>query len=409
MNLLTEIELVNYKSFTSETIRFDDITCVVGANESGKSNLLDAVWHLTPENHTAPFSIDELRMGTPGYPGGEVQIVYKVALTKHLLGSYHNEFPSAAGRFFWLTKRGAPQAQPTWEGRINTTQASTPDFVRINRKGKFLEALQGNAAQKKWAKKQSERAWFIKSSSVDLRRQPFKELRENGAIEILSGQDKVTFFGQVLKTAVMENIRIFRWAYTEFLPDRVNIESFLNNPGIHRTVASMFRIAGWQSGQFAEKLQRQTDTVYGMHFEAVQRKINSLIKRNWSTHDKLTLVLEHKGDYFTIHLKEPGSKTPPEYRSDGLKWFLTFLINFRARTDDIKHYVLLIDEPGLHLHPRGQKDTLRELKNLTSKHDNQVIYTTHQTFLINKNQPESVRVLRRELDRSWSEPLRLDK
>ena len=114
------------------------------------------------------------------------------------------------------------------------------------------------------------------------------------------------------------------------------------------------------------------------------------------------MVLEHKGEYFTIHLREPGSKTPPEYRSDGLKWYLTFLINFRARTDDIKHYILLIDEPGLYLHPRGQKDTLMELRTLSSKHDNQVIYTTHQTFLINKNQPESVRVLRRELDRSGS-------
>ena len=161
----------------------------------------------------------------------------------------------------------------------------------------------------------------------------------------------------------------------------------------------MFRIAGWKTAEFAAKLTGQTDTVYGMLFEKVQRKIDSLIRKSWSTHGKLRIVLEHKGEYFTIRLKEPGSKTPPEYRSDGLKWYLTFLLNFRARNDDIQNYILLIDEPGLHLHPRGQKDTLKELQNLSSQYDNQVIYTTHQTFLINRNTHKSIRVLKRETDR----------
>ena len=140
--------------------------------------------------------------------------------------------------------------------------------------------------------------------------------------------------------------------------------------------------------------------VYGNLFGAVERDINSLIKRNWTTHNKLMIELQHKGSYFTIHLKQPGSRTPPEYRSDGLKWFLTFLINFRAHSNDFKNYILLIDEPGLHLHPRGQKDTLQELQALNIKHTNQVIYTTHQTFLIDKNNPGGVRIIERRLDKA---------
>jgi len=61
---------------------------------------------------------------------------------------------------------------------------------------------------------------------------------------------------------------------------------------------------------------------------------------------------------------------------------LTFLINFRAQSQNISNYILLIDEPGLYLHPRGQKDALEELENLSQ--NNQIIYTTHQTFLIIK-------------------------
>ncbi|MFC2106443.1 ATP-dependent endonuclease [Candidatus Bipolaricaulota bacterium] len=210
------------------------------------------------------------------------------------------------------------------------------------------------------------------------------------------------FFGDILKSVVLANVRIFRWAYKEgdFLPGRVDIGAFVKNPRTQKTVASMLRIAGWQTGDFANNLTGQSDTVYGVLFETVQRKIDRLIRTNWSTHKRLTIILEHKGDYFTIRLKEPGSKTPPEYRSDGLKWYLTFLINFRTRSDDIKNYILLIDEPGLHLHPLGQKDTLRELQNLSARYDNQVVYTTHQTFLIDKNSPESVRVLKRKLDKT---------
>jgi len=122
VNPLAEIELENYKSFTSENIRFGDITCVVGANESGKTNLLDAIWHLAPENQKTSFNIDELRMGTPGYPDDEIRIVYKINVTKYLLGNFSSDFAAAIGRQLFLTKRGAPNSAPVWEGSIDTPQ-----------------------------------------------------------------------------------------------------------------------------------------------------------------------------------------------------------------------------------------------------------------------------------------------
>lgn len=292
MNHLTEIELENYKSFTSESICFDDITCVVGANESGKSNLLDAIWHLAPENQKTPFNIDELRMGTPGYPADEIRIVYKISVTKHLLGSFNSDFAAGTGRQLLLIKRGAPGKKPVWEGQIDAPQTVTPDFVCVRNKTKLRKAFEGGTAtRRKWAKRQSDLGWFIRNSSLDLRRQPFKQLIEDRTIQILSGQEKVAFFGEVLGAVVMENIRIFRWTYQEgdFLPERVIIESFLTDPDSYNTVASMFRIAGWQANQLGQRLRGQTDTVYGIHFDKVQRKMNSLIKANWSTHDKLTM------------------------------------------------------------------------------------------------------------------------
>lgn len=38
MYFLTSIKIENFKSFTNEVINFDNVTCFVGANESGKNN-----------------------------------------------------------------------------------------------------------------------------------------------------------------------------------------------------------------------------------------------------------------------------------------------------------------------------------------------------------------------------------
>src|SRR5574341_500327 len=48
----------------------------------------------------------------------------------------------------------------------------------------------------------------------------------------------------------------------------------------------------------------------------------------------------------------------PESRSRGFRWYLSFYINFIAQTFEARanEYFFLIDEPGIHLHPAGQKD-----------------------------------------------------
>ena len=53
--------------------------------------------------------------------------------------------------------------------------------------------------------------------------------------------------------------------------------------------------------------------------------------------------------------------------------------------------VLLLDEPGLHLHPGGQADLLERLDAYAQK--NTLIYTTHLPFLIDLREPERIKVI----------------
>lgn len=58
-----------------------------------------------------------------------------------------------------------------------------------------------------------------------------------------------------------------------------------------------------------------------------------------------------------------------------------------ARTDKAvpNGYIFMFDEPGLNLHPKGQVDLQNVFEDITKT--NQIIYSTHSVFLINKNYP----------------------
>jgi len=84
-------------------------------------------------------------------------------------------------------------------------------------------------------------------------------------------------------------------------------------------------------------------------------------------------------------------------RSRGLKWFFSFYITFSADTREgaAEKAILLLDEPGLHLHALSQGDLLRHFG---ADFKNQIIYTTHSPFMVPTENLDSVRTVSIEQD-----------
>lgn len=81
-----------------------------------------------------------------------------------------------------------------------------------------------------------------------------------------------------------------------------------------------------------------------------------------------------------------------EERSKGFQWFFSFDLMFMHETQGtFKNSVILLDEPGLHLHPNAQRDLLRRMEAYAE--DNTLIYTTHLPFMIDLRHPDRIRVL----------------
>jgi predicted ATP-dependent endonuclease of OLD family len=80
-----------------------------------------------------------------------------------------------------------------------------------------------------------------------------------------------------------------------------------------------------------------------------------------------------------------------EERSTGFRWFFSFLTAFSAYDRESSPIIILLDEPGLGLHARAQKDLLRFIDQRLSKKC-QVIYSTHSPFMVQPGNLERVRL-----------------
>lgn len=100
------------------------------------------------------------------------------------------------------------------------------------------------------------------------------------------------------------------------------------------------------------------------------------------------------GDHFKIWVSD-AIRTDPielENRSTGLQWFFSFFLVFLNERHDT-HFgsILLLDEPGVTLHPMAQRDLFKFFEGISI--DNQIVYTTHSPFLMDPDKLDQVKAV----------------
>jgi predicted ATP-dependent endonuclease of OLD family len=112
------------------------------------------------------------------------------------------------------------------------------------------------------------------------------------------------------------------------------------------------------------------------------------------TGDEHRLDFDVDGDYLVLQVSDSHSPFPIpfEERSQGFQWFLSFYLIFLVESRKAhKDAILLLDEPGLHLHPTLQVRLIKFLERISAA--NQVLYTTHLPFLVDSSHFERVRTV----------------
>lgn len=174
------------------------------------------------------------------------------------------------------------------------------------------------------------------------------------------------------------------------IKSRVDYYSLVDGRPGYSTERNLLKVGGLQNLEVIFE-----DSTRGRRAsEEASRIITEQIRRVWSQEPTIELKLNVNGKVLYIDISDRTTVfDTPESRSLGFRWYLSFYINFLAQTYEAKanEYVFLIDEPGIHLHPAGQKDLVKVLEDLALK--NQLIFTTHSPFMINREFPHRVRLV----------------
>ncbi len=116
--------------------------------------------------------------------------------------------------------------------------------------------------------------------------------------------------------------------------------------------------------------------------------------RDWWEQRQHRFNYQLDGDYLRIWVSDDldPSQIELDQRSQGLQYFFSFYVVFLvesqgAHTDS----VLLLDEPGLHVHGTAQAKVVEFLGHLSE--DNQTLYSTHSPFMIDADHLENARAV----------------
>lgn len=173
------------------------------------------------------------------------------------------------------------------------------------------------------------------------------------------------------------------------IEDSLTITELRNNPGAHRTFHNLLSLTPIDLQDLESMPEGRRSSYTSSASQSITEKVDGAWRQE--TIDDVRISID--GNSLSVIIEDDsGSTGPPSSRSQGFQWFFSFYINFTAETDQtLRNSVLLLDDPGVYLHPTGQKDLLKKFEELSS--NNQVIYNTHSPFLIDKNRLDRIKIL----------------
>lgn len=144
-----------------------------------------------------------------------------------------------------------------------------------------------------------------------------------------------------------------------------------------------------------EEIQKWADKKRerGILLRSAATQLTQSFKKWWLQGDYI-FDFEADGRHFRINVSDSlrPEQIELEGRSRGLQWFFSFFLVFLVETKEgHSNTVLLLDEPGLSLHPIAQYDLAKFFRKLSE--ENQLIYTSHSPFLVDMENLANVKAV----------------
>lgn len=406
---LTTAQVTHFRCIDDScAFRLDQVTCLVGKNESGKTTLLQALYRLNPDVAERGMYIQDddyprrfLSDFDERHPKGPPDVLTTVweleaddkAALRELVGPEADAVGTV--KIYKGYSTGAPRYEFTLsEHSVLLHLLDTSELHDEEKKAlagaKTVEELKsamtalGAAATPRHAALGATLARFGASSTA----------RQAAETLLASRLPKFVYFSQYHRMSGRIPLQGLR--------ERVQHGTKLEEG--ERTFIDFCAFAGATLDELANIAKFENLVA---RFEGASNKITNQIFKYWSQNRHLRVQFSrnaalpqdpppfNSGEIFNVRIWNDMHQVsvPFDERSAGFVWFFSFLVYFsQVRKTHGDRLIILLDEPGLSLHARAQEDLQRYMiEQLAPNH--QVIYTTHSPFMVPSDKLTTVRTV----------------
>lgn len=453
---LLRFRVTNFRSVEdSGWIETDDVTALIGTNESGKTNLLLPLWKLNPakdgeitpttdyprklfnsyrEQKPQPVFVeaifapqDDLVEKLVQLTGSPAEAFTEVSVSRRFDGPYLIRFPNAHP----VRTASADRVLTILDTARDEITTAAPLKSEQDLKAELLEALasaRAHATSTSIARVAIEQIESTLTTAAPA--EPAKTSvivpRYAQAVEAIQGlvtEVSKTAPGEVAEARELIIARIPKFVYYSnygnldseiYLPHVIeNLERAdlgAKDSAKARTLKVLFEFVRLSPTEilelgrdFEQQRTGRKPTDEEIADIAEKKKQRSILLqsasteltmrfRDWWKQGEYRFRFEADGNHFRIWVSD--AKRPEEIelesRSTGLQWFLSFYLVFLVESQDAhENAILLLDEPGLSLHPLAQRDLSAFFEGLAET--NQLLYTTHSPFLVDADHLDRAR------------------
>jgi predicted ATPase len=392
--VLTKVTITDFLSVRG-SISFDldgHVTTLLGANDHGKTNILRAIECL---NFDRSISEDERNWDAKGRLPA---VAFELKLSSSELTELDRVFGALSD--FLMEKLGLNITKP--DGREDeAAETQTPIPAQV----KQASPLGQQSAIPQLKREEAEvdpsemldrltpvHARIKKSRRVVLTRSGVGEpLRWDGTS--VDGFPVEVF--QFLENS-LPRVELFT-SQLDALKDTVQVEQI--DKDAYEFMQGIFYYAGLDPLNCKHLFEQNLET--GRELDIASTRLDLKLRDLWAQGAELGIKfhLRHHEKSIELYADDPSvvnRKTRLSQRSSGVTQFfrLSMVLHARRKKYPANSYIYLFDEPGIFLHPKGQKDLIQVFEELSC--GTQIVYATHSLFLLNQNFPERHRLVIRD-------------
>ncbi len=389
---LIKFRIKNYKSIIDSMDCYfsDRLTIFAGKNESGKTSVLEAL-----EDFHQDRTIREEAKPIQGEGIPEISITFNLTSTEvnDIFKSISPSKKVSKNVTFTLSKRyGGSRYTIDSSGRdqIGISSIYNVSLAKIREaEKKASELIEKSALEVDFPKFAKQSLKVYKEESINFKNQ-HSDLTDivSEVLKIEKASDDFYAQEKLLSDFITKFVElllpyfILFSSFDDEFPKSIPVEGL----SVNEWAKDLEHVSDFS----IEKMASTNQQAQINHENSVNVDFTKKFKKFW-TQDNIKLQVKKDGSNINFWIVENNRSYFPSQRSKGQQWYLSFYIRIVARLRENKPNIILIDEPGLYLHAKAQKDLLNVL--LEHTNDNPVIFSTHSPYLITEDNLENVRLI----------------